>query len=144
MLLFGVLPGVFPREETLLPPPIALGLTLCDYVIVEERTKKVSLVGSFTGIAVSEFPAVPNPFSVFAVLTNGLGDVNVNLVVTQLDTDAEVYVDQMPVHFPDKLAEINLHFRMRRCEFPDAGWYQFTLLADGQWVAQRRVNVYQV
>jgi hypothetical protein len=31
----------------MIPPPIALGLALCDYVIVEERTKKVSLIGRF-------------------------------------------------------------------------------------------------
>jgi hypothetical protein len=62
----------------MVPPPIALGLTLCDYVIVEEGTKKVSLIGTFTGIAVDHFPAVPQPFSVFSALIDGLGDATMN------------------------------------------------------------------
>jgi hypothetical protein len=31
----------------MIPTPVALGLTLCDYVIVEEGTKKESLIGTF-------------------------------------------------------------------------------------------------
>jgi hypothetical protein len=53
--------------------PVAIGMTLCDYVIVEEKTKKVSLIGAFTGMRVSRFPSDPSPFSVYAALTDGLG-----------------------------------------------------------------------
>ncbi len=38
------------------PRPVVLGLSLWDYVLVEERTKKVSLIGMFTGLGVSDFP----------------------------------------------------------------------------------------
>src|ERR1700724_3349625 len=86
--------------------PVALGLTLCDYVSVEERTKKVSLIGCFTGLAVSRFPAIAQPFCVFAVLTDGLGDGTIDLVVFQLDTGEEVFSYRSPISFPDKLTEV--------------------------------------
>jgi hypothetical protein len=43
--------------------PVAIGLHLCDYLIVEDRTRKVSLVGTFTGLPMAELPGVTPPFS---------------------------------------------------------------------------------
>ena len=126
----------------MVPTPVALGLALCDYVLVEEKTKKISLIGTFAGIRVDQFPATPPPFSVFAVLTDGSGDATIRLSVLQLETDEEVYAYQSQVHFPDPLAEVSFHLRLHHCVFPAAGAYQFTLLVDGEWVAQRRIRVY--
>jgi hypothetical protein len=124
--------------------PLALGLTLCDYVITEEKTKKVSLIGTFSGLGATQFPAHALPFSVFAVLTDAVGDVTIKLSVVRLETDEEVLTREMTAHFPDKLTEVRVHFRILQGVFPAAGWYQFTLLADGEWVAQRRLRVYLV
>src|SRR5262245_13229011 len=126
----------------MVPRPVALGMTLCDYVIVEERTKKVSLIGSFTGLAVAAFPALVAPFSVFAALTDGRGDGTVEVRVTRLETNEQVAAARGSVHFPDPLAEASCRFRFHQCSFPAAGYYQFTLLVDGEWAAQRRIRVY--
>ena len=66
----------------MIPPPIALALALCDYVILEERTKKVSVIGRFNSFSVTRFPAMVVPFSAYALLTDGLGDARVELVVS--------------------------------------------------------------
>ena len=34
----------------MLPPALALGLTLCDYVLIEEGTRRVSLIGTLTRV----------------------------------------------------------------------------------------------
>lgn len=122
--------------------PIAIGMTVGDYVIVEERTKKVSLIGSFTGMKVGRFPSDATPFSVYAALTDGLGDVTMELVVVRLDTGEEIYNRRHVVRFQDKLSELRFHLRITQCSFPVAGHDQFTLLADGEWLAQRRLRVY--
>jgi hypothetical protein len=44
------------------PCPIALGLMLCDQVIVEKRTEKVSLIGQFSTLRLARFPGVPLPW----------------------------------------------------------------------------------
>lgn len=110
--------------------------------IVEERTKKISLIGNFTGIAVDHFPAAVPPISIFAVLTEGIGDATIEIGVARLDTSEKVFVYRGTLHFPDKLAEVPLHVRLRQCSFPSPGLYQFTLLVDGDWIAQKRVRVY--
>jgi hypothetical protein len=144
-LLFGLFPLKLAGKEEMemTPSPVVVGLTLCDYVIVEERTKKVSLIGTFTGLSVPELPAQPLPFSVFAVLTDAEGDGTVELKVRSLDTDEEVYSFQNSLHFPDKLTEVLFSLRIRQILFPVSGYYEFTLLVDGEWVAGKRLHVYQ-
>jgi hypothetical protein len=126
------------------PPPVALGLTLCDYVIIEEGTKKASLLGSFMSLRARRFPAVAQPFSAFAVLTDGLGDVTLELTVVHAETNELIFRRQDQWHFPDKLAQVRYHARLLDCRFSAPGSYQFTLLANGQWVAQQRLRVYLV
>jgi hypothetical protein len=126
----------------MVPKPIALALFLCDYVIVEERTKKISLIGNFTGVAADRFPTILPPFSIFAVLTDGIGDATIEIGVARLDTAEELFVYRSSLHFPDKLAEVPFHVRLRQCSFPSPGLYQFTLLVDGDWIAQRRIRVH--
>jgi hypothetical protein len=122
--------------------PVAVGLVLCDQVIVEERTRKASLIGTFAGIRATSFPALADPFSVFAVLTDGSGDVTISLVVSRLDTGENFFTSRSQLSFSDPLAEVQYHLRLKRFLLPAPGHYQFTLLADGEWVAHRRIRVY--
>jgi hypothetical protein len=126
----------------MVPAPVALGLTLCDHTIVEKGTNKVSLIGSFTKLAVESFPSVPKRFCAFAALTDGSGTATIDLVLSELDTDQELHAESTQVEFPDKLTEIQLIFQLEGWSFPAPGWYQLVLYVDGEWVAHRRVEVY--
>ena len=125
----------------MVPPPIALGLLLCEKVIVEEGTKNVTLVNTFTKLRVDGFPSLPQHFAVYAALTAGLGQATMVLAVTHLDTDQEVYSYQNTVSFPDRLAEVRVLIRVNGCSFPAPGKYQLMLLIDGKWVAHRHLQV---
>ncbi len=127
----------------MVPRPIAAGLMLCDYVVVEEGTRKISLIGSFSGVRVPSFPFVRPQFCVFASLTDGLGDAMAELAVTHLDSDEEIYSFQRSVRFPDRFTEVRILIRLAAFRFPAPGSYLFTLLIDGEWVAHRRIRVYQ-
>jgi hypothetical protein len=125
----------------MVPPPIALGLTLCEKVIVEEGTKNVTLVSTFTKLRVDQFPTGPQRFVVFAVLTDGLGDGTIELVITRLETDEAIYTYRNRLRFPDRLTEVRVLMRVNECSFPAPGRYQFTLLIDGDWLAQCHLQV---
>jgi hypothetical protein len=116
-------------------------LTICEKALVEEGTKNVSLKSTFTKIVVEEFPSLPQRFVVYSVLTGGLGDGTMDLVVTHLETDEETYANRFPVHFPDRVAEVRVLFRVNRCIFPLPGEYVITLLLDGEWLAHRQIRV---
>ena len=122
----------------MVPPPIALGLSLCETFVVEEGTSNVSLINTFHRRHVERFPSPPQQFGVYAVLTSGLGDATIELVINRLDTDEEIYVRRFPWHFSDRLMEVRILYRIKYCSFPKAGVYQATLLVDGDWIAHRR------
>ena len=125
----------------MIPRPIALGLTLCDQVIVEEGTSKVSVIGSFNSFLGHAFPYVPSPFCVFTVLTGAQGEGELALTVNNLETDEEVSALNRRLMFPDRFTEVRVLFRVSRCIFPEPGNYMFTLVVDDDWIVHRRVRV---
>jgi hypothetical protein len=123
------------------PTPLVLGLTLCEKAILEEGTRNVTLVSTFTTLVVEELPSLPQRFVLYTVLTGGLGDGIIDLIVRHLESNEEVYTAQMVIRFPDRAGEVRVRFRVHRCIFPWAGEYSCTLLLDGEWLAQRRLRV---
>jgi len=129
------------QEMVMVPTPVAVGLTLCDYVLIEDGTKRASLIGGLTRMEAGSFPYLAPPFFVFAALIDGLGDATVDLIATRLDKNDRVYTRRRSVRFSDRLRELHVVFRIDDCHFPAPGYYQFSLLVDGEWVAQRRFHV---
>jgi hypothetical protein len=123
------------------PPPIALGLTLCEKVIVEETTRNTTLVSTFTKLFADDFPSRPERFAFASVLTGGQGEASVDLVLTHLESDDEVYAIHGATRFPDRIAEVKLVFHIRDCSFPSPGSYDATLFVDGDPVARRKFTV---
>jgi hypothetical protein len=121
--------------------PAALGLMLCDQVIVERETGKPTLVGVFTALACSQFPSTPRPFDVFAALTDGQGHVALDLVVSEIETEEQLSAQSLEQDFPDPLQVVNVRFRFRALSFPAAGNYLFELLAEGESICHRRLVV---
>jgi len=123
------------------PFPVVLGLTICEKALVEEGTKNVSLISTFTKIVVGEFPSLPQRFVLYTVLTGGLGDGTMDLVIRHLETNREIYTNRFQVHFSDRVAEVRLLVRVKRCSFPFPEEYLLTLILDGEWLAHRRLRV---
>ena len=44
----------------MIPPPIALGLTLCEKVIIEEGTRAATFVNTFSTLIEERFPTPPH------------------------------------------------------------------------------------
>jgi hypothetical protein len=98
--------------------PSAVGLTLCRLVIVEEKTRNVTLASTFQRLEFEGFPATAEPFCAYAVLTDGLGDLALDLIVSRCDTLEEVYTRSFQATFKDPLRQLRLWWRVRSCSFP--------------------------
>ena len=59
--------------------PVVRGVFLCENVIVEERSRNVSLINCFTRKLVDQFPTPPQRLVVCAVFANGLGKIPIEL-----------------------------------------------------------------
>jgi hypothetical protein len=76
---------------SVVPDPTALALLICEQVIVDQHSQNPSPINVFTGLAVERFPSDPQRFSVFAALTESLGDGRLQLQCVRLDTGDEFY-----------------------------------------------------
>lgn len=121
--------------------PVAIGLSLCEQIIIEERTQNVTLVNCFSYRQAERFPSEPIPFVVFALLTDGFGEVTLEVGIERLDTMADIYRRAAKAQFKESLDSVRFIHRVRNCSFPISGDYQVTLLADGIFVAQRKIRI---
>jgi len=106
-------------------------------VIVEERTHNVTLVNCFTRKLVEAFPWESN-FLVFAILTDGMGEAPIEVIMHHLDTMDEVYKHSGTLRFASPLHEVRCRLRIRNCLFPEAGYYVVSLFVSSELVAERR------
>ena len=125
------------------PTPTAVGMHLCDQLIVEETTRKVSLFGCFTALTAGSFPTLSAPFCVFASLTDGNGLGAVELDVVRADTGEGIYRRTRQIRFSSRIQVVEYGWRIPGIVFPHPGRYYFSLRVDGEWVAQRSLDLTQ-
>jgi hypothetical protein len=129
------------EDADMTPTPVALSLSLCDYVIIEEGTGKPSLIGCFDRLIVSEIPSEPRDFSLAAELSGGHGRGRVSVDIRRPDTDESIWRGHADVYFRDRLFVVRYRTRMKGCSFPVPGRYAVMLLVDGDLVGQRTIEV---
>jgi hypothetical protein len=122
------------------PNPLVLSINICDAIIRDETTKKVSLIGIFNTIQVSSFPAVHPLLHLYMALTNGHGEYKGEIRLT--DTADNVLISaQGPLVFKDALQVIEINFEWRLLKFKHDGEYVIEVLCDGQQVGMRKFRV---
>src|SRR4051812_45053204 len=126
-------------------PPIVLGLTICRDVVIDPISRNYSVIRSFSGMPVAEFPGPGEPFRVFAVLAGGHGEVNAELLITWFGEEEIVeYARVRPrLSFPDPLQVLQCVFPFEQFPFPGPGVFLFTLFLNGEWAAHQTLRVYQ-
>lgn len=77
--------------------PIAIGLVLCEQVIIEEGTRNITPVNCFNVREVDDIPGRAS-FCVLAWLADGKGEKTAELVVQRLDNLDEVF-SYLPLNF---------------------------------------------
>lgn len=125
----------------MIKPPVAIGLTVCEQLIVEEKTRNVTLVNCLTHLRVREVPSEPHRLVIYARLTDGLGDGKFRLEMSHPDTLDEILIQEVSATFTDPLQEVRAIFR-GALSFPVEGRYQSSLLVDREVIASRVFDVY--
>jgi hypothetical protein len=120
--------------------PIALSMSLCDYVIIEEGTGKASLIGCF-GERLQTAPKELRSFFVVAELTDGNGRGRVELTITRPDSDEPFVRQATDVYFRDRFWVLRHTTRVVNCSFPVLGKYAVAIYVDGELAAQRTLDV---
>jgi hypothetical protein len=121
--------------------PFVRGIHLCDTLLVDEETKLVSLINCFSRRTAPFFPTPPMSFALYAMLLNGRGHVQLDLVIENRDTIEEVDRRSTTVFFQDPLRPLRFRSRYDGFSFQYPGDYELNLAADGETIASTVLRI---
>lgn len=123
-------------------PPTCKAMLVCDQVIVERDTEKISVIGSYTTLSLERASQQIGPFSIFLQLTAGSAECHVIIEVHDL-RDGEVVSKSDPrqVHFEDRLEVLNLIASWPAIPIEHDGVYDVVAFADGVEIGRQRLQV---
>lgn len=124
--------------------PVLVALLFADRVIVEEKNKKKTIVGTFTRFYSDKFPVSFPPWYIYAAATNISGDHSFSLNLV-LEKEMQVVVPingKIKVENPRNVIE--LIFPIGQAIFPSPGEYTLTFNIDGTQVGSRVLEVVQL
>jgi len=120
--------------------PALTALFFADYVILEEQTKKKSVIGIFDRFFSPSFPVSFPPWSIFAGVTNLEGDHSFALNLVSEQGEVIVALSGKFV-VPSLSAGVDLVPRIPQAIFPRPGAYRLTFHIDGEVIGQRLLHV---
>lgn len=124
-------------------PPIALAMVLCDGVHRDRGSGKVYVLGTFSTIFASTFPAMHPHFVVYIQLTDGHQNCDLTLKLAQLKPDeldgTPLQEATLPVMFADRRAVVELAIGFANVVLPEAGEYRVILEVGGILIMERRL-----
>lgn len=118
--------------------PFARSLIVCESAVVEESTRKLTLVNCFTIRSYPTFPTPPTNLAFAAFLTDGIGVLNMLLKLTILDTGGVLLERRFRVHFQSPLRPMTFLYRIEHTTFPRAGQYEASLFCEAELLALTR------
>jgi hypothetical protein len=121
--------------------PVAINLVCCENLILEEGTRNITLVNCFVRREAKSFPTDSISFIVFAILTDGAGEMPLAIVISGLDSLEQIYREERRIELTNPLQEIGSRFLIRDCVFPAAGYYEVSLVANREFIAHRRIRL---
>jgi hypothetical protein len=131
------------REDTPCQVPYALSLLVCDSVITEAATNKVTIVGAFSSISASNFPAMHFRMCLFAEVTDGKGDIPMTFQIVDVDEETTVFKGDGVLKVSNPLVIGRLVIQLGPLVFPAPGEYRVQLIADGEHLIERRLLLIQ-
>lgn len=125
--------------------PYALAMVIADQIYIDPATGKRSILGCFSAIHSHSFPAIYPVISVMMQLTDGRGKVPLRFRLVDADEENVIFEsDIMELPFADSRAIMDIAFVVQNAVFPVPGEYRLQLLANDEYVMERRLILIQL
>jgi len=132
------------QEPGKVPPPYPLAMVVCDNIHRDPGTGKVFLLGSFSTIHATNFPARHALMGLYVELTNGRGKVPVRIRLIDANEEREPLWEEInEFEFPDPRMVLQIVSYLAGITFPEPGEYRFQVFASGEFLMERRLLVIQ-
>lgn len=124
------------------PKPILKAMLLCDMTIVEEGTRKRTLIGLFDRLRSSRFPTVHPAMSVYVQFRELQGGFNFTLELVDLGSEKTVnHTVIKDFRVEDRSSDCELVFNLLSVRFDHPGDYEFRIYANDAIFGQKSFKV---
>jgi len=120
-----------------LTKPTLLAFLICDLIIVDENSKKKTLVGVFSDITVPGFPCVHQSMALYFSLTNAEGTYDFIIRLVHSDSDTQIGEARMSANIIDITKKSDFGFNVPPIKLLKEGRYEFQLWADGELLGRQ-------
>jgi hypothetical protein len=123
------------------PTPAVLSITICDMIIRDELTKKVSLIGLFNTIRANRFPCKHPQLHVYIALTDGHGTYKAEVRFINAQQNKPIAGMRGELIFKSPLQVVEMNLCWQRLNFESAGEYHVEILCEGVLIGSRKFIV---
>jgi hypothetical protein len=124
--------------------PVVKGVYVCDEVLADPGSRKVSLLNAFTTLrpGTPGFPYELGRMCVLVALRGGRGPARFRVDVVPSGGEGVVYrtVDR-ELRFVDPLMTVSASFRLERVRFPRPGRYGVEVVCDNEFLDDQIITV---
>lgn len=130
------------QQRNTLPPPYPLAMVVCDNIHRDPGTGKSFLLGCFSVICASEFPAIHPCLALYVSVTNGRGTVPFRVQLVDVNEERDpIWVEENEFELPDPRVVLEMCFCLNNLTFTEPGEYRFQLFACKKFLMERRILV---
>ena len=131
--------------KTTVVPPYPLALVVCDQIYQDSTSQKFSILGTFSMITSSGFPAQHGYLAVYFALTDGHGRIPLRFRVQDAEERRSPVVDTtQSILFSDPKAVVEGRMDMANLHFPEPGEYRLQMLAGTELLMERKILLVQL
>jgi hypothetical protein len=112
-------------------------MIVCDQIIRDGHTGKVTIVGSFNQITGESFPLIHRDCAIYVAITDGEGPYDGVLRVSLAESDEPVLEAGGRFELENPLQVAELNFRIQALVLPKPGKYRIEFFADGDRLTGR-------
>jgi hypothetical protein len=125
--------------------PSVHAFLVCDSVIQDMQTRKMSVIGIFTEVRSTAFPCHHSPMGLYFCLSDAMGTYEFEVSLVNMDQEQRIGMAKLPpVKVDDRLKIVDIGVVMPPLVFPYPGRYEFRVSSHGNFVARKDFNVMQI
>ncbi len=130
--------------ENFVTDPDVLSLIVCDQIITDRLTGKVSLIGMFSAIHSPRFPVMHPQVCVHVSLTDGRGKTPLTIRIVDANEARKPLVEgKGTVEFKDPRMIANLALQFHGLRFPEPGQYRVQIWSGSSLLREARLHLIQ-
>ena len=124
--------------------PDVLSLIVCDQIITDRVTGKVSLIGMFSAIHSPRFPVTHPQTCVYVALTDGHGKTPITVRIVDANEARKPLVNgNGMVEFKDPRMIANLALQFHGLTFPEPGQYRVQIWSRSSLLREARLHLFE-